>query len=196
MKCRWCGRGFERVQNKKARPRFCSSRCYGLWQRGKTFSQQDKPTRPVRQCEMPDCSAVHFGRGLCRRHYLVTFYPVPPMPRPVELKCLNCGVAYLAPHFRKDVSRFCSRPCSSRFNRSGKIIKKGYRKVLKPSHHRADGKGYVFEHIVVAEETIGRAILRGEEVHHIDGNRLNNAPSNLEVCPDRKSHMLKHGRCA
>ena len=37
------------------------------------------------------------------------------------------------------------------------------------------------EHRVVAEKKIGRSILPGEHVHHIDGNKHNNSPENLLV---------------
>lgn len=51
----------------------------------------------------------------------------------------------------------------------------GYIEVTRGKHK---GRG---QHRVVAEESIGRRLRSGEIVHHIDGNRSNNDPSNLEV---------------
>lgn len=50
-------------------------------------------------------------------------------------------------------------------------------------------------HRVVAELTIGRPILPGEHVHHIDFDKTNNAPSNLRVMSARDHHQL-HAKAA
>lgn len=46
-------------------------------------------------------------------------------------------------------------------------------------------------HQVIAEWTIGRKIKSGEHVHHIDGNKLNNSPENLQVLTARE-HAILH----
>ena len=47
------------------------------------------------------------------------------------------------------------------------------------------------EHRVVAEQKIGRPLLKGEIVHHIDGNIHNNSPENLEVLT-QSEHIALH----
>ena len=47
------------------------------------------------------------------------------------------------------------------------------------------------EHRVVAEQMLGRALKPGEIVHHIDGNKHNNDPSNLEVMTQGQ-HVFEH----
>lgn len=47
-------------------------------------------------------------------------------------------------------------------------------------------------HHVVAEEVIGRPLVAGEVVHHINGDRLDNDPDNLHVCADQAEHGRVH----
>lgn len=53
-----------------------------------------------------------------------------------------------------------------------------------------DGK--VHEHRVVAEQVLGRKLLRGEVVHHEDLDRTNNAPFNLIVFKSQAAHARHH----
>ena len=69
----------------------------------------------------------------------------------------------------------------------------GYIEVRMPHHHRARGNGYVFEHILVAEEKIGRQLRITEIVHHKNENKGDNSPDNLEVVM-RGEHSRGHSR--
>jgi hypothetical protein len=68
----------------------------------------------------------------------------------------------------------------------------GYMLVRQPDHPRAFSNGYVYEHIVVAERLLGRPLLPEEEVHHDDGDGLNNAPENLVVKGSHLEHFFAH----
>lgn len=48
------------------------------------------------------------------------------------------------------------------------------------------------EHRVVAEQMLGRPLKPGEVVHHLDGNKRNNAPENLMVFASQAEHVLWH----
>lgn len=74
-------------------------------------------------------------------------------------------------------------------------ILNGYRVILMPEHTRAmtsdNWNGYVYEHIVFAEESLGRPLTDKEVVHHLDGNRANNLYENLLVL-ENSQHTRLH----
>lgn len=63
--------------------------------------------------------------------------------------------------------------------------------VKRPGHPMADCRGYIYEHRLVASEMLGRTLRRGEVVHHINQNKLDNRPENLEVL-SRAEHNAEH----
>lgn len=67
----------------------------------------------------------------------------------------------------------------------------GYYYLLMPEHPNADRRGYVAEHIVVATQAAGRALRKGEIVHHINLNKHDNRPENL-VIAKRQPHAIWH----
>ena len=48
-----------------------------------------------------------------------------------------------------------------------------------------------FQHVIIAEKHLGRKITPNEVVHHIDGDKLNNCITNLEVM-SRSEHARLH----
>ena len=62
---------------------------------------------------------------------------------------------------------------------------------VSPEHPMAcmrRSKGYVLEHRLVMAEALGRPLKPNETVHHIDGDKTNTAPHNLQL------RHGKHGR--
>lgn len=52
----------------------------------------------------------------------------------------------------------------------------------------------VLRHIKIAEKALGRRLPKGAQVHHVDGDRGNDANQNLVICQDRFYHQLLHKR--
>lgn len=67
----------------------------------------------------------------------------------------------------------------------------GYRRLYAPNHPKAH-KGKVYEHILVMEQSLGRRLRKGEVVHHINRDKLDNHIDNLMLFKSHSEHM-KHG---
>lgn len=116
--------------------------------------------------------------------------------------CVVCGKASMW-NVRNQKSGFvhvCSLECQhirrSKPEGHARVVSgegKGYIQVKSTGHPYANNKGAVAEHRLVIEELIGRPLVPGEVVHHIDMNRQNNHPENLILCYSNAEHHLIHG---
>lgn len=76
--------------------------------------------------------------------------------------------------------------------RGGRTIDKdGYVLLKSTEHPRRNRNGYMREHRLVMEQTLGRLLTADEVVHHKDGNPQNNDPQNLEVYERNTQHLAE-----
>ena len=68
----------------------------------------------------------------------------------------------------------------------------GYIKVFVPMHP-ASNSGYVYLHRLIAERKIGRLLIRGEVVHHINEDVTDNRPENLQVLTHKQHRQIHAG---
>lgn len=71
----------------------------------------------------------------------------------------------------------------------------GYIRILKRDHPRANHMGYVLEHILVAESILGRSLIPGEVIHHINECKDDNRPENLYLFKNQSEHWRYHYHC-
>jgi len=89
-------------------------------------------------------------------------------------------------------------PLAPRWNGGRKLRKDGYVFVVVPDDHpfpsytKKSGLKYVLEHRYLMEKHIGRYLLPGEVVHHIDGDNTNNSITNLMLLPNQTEHARLH----
>ncbi|MEI8142846.1 MAG: HNH endonuclease signature motif containing protein [Chitinophagia bacterium] len=102
----------------------------------------------------------------------------------------------------------CSRACGGKFN-SERFRKRNLAandflmsdeirgKIRESKLGKGEGKSYEktfgrHTHRIVMEEMIGRKLLPGEVVHHIDEDKRNNNPSNLMLFASQAEHAAHH----
>ncbi len=102
-------------------------------------------------CRAPDCAKPKHARGCCSTHY-----------------------ARLCKYGSLDLPVKTGPPTSW-------VTHFGYRHVHLPKNPMANSAGAVYEHRLVMSQMIGRPLTSMENVHHINGNRLDNRPENLEL---------------
>ncbi|HAM40170.1 MAG TPA: hypothetical protein DCP69_02230 [Candidatus Omnitrophica bacterium] len=94
-----------------------------------------------------------------------------------EITCSQCGKQFWIRPSRLKTAKFCSYRCSG--------LAHGGKNPKGHSSTTTDGE-CLEDHIRLAQNLLGRHLMRGENVHHINGNPRDNRPANLIV--------LKHGQ--
>lgn len=119
-------------------------------------------------------------------------------------KCIICDKSFEKRRDKRSKNKYCSSVCSLVPLRTKEhqiaAGKKGaminilkYRGTGTKSYVKENG---VHQHRIVAEKILGRKLEKGEIVHHIDHNKKNNDPSNLQIMTQSehaKLHNKKYG---
>ena len=117
-------------------------------------------------CSVDECENRAIAHGYCPKHY----------------------------HHVKKYGDAVTGPTRPNRGKGMTISVAGYVQLFMPDHHEANQRGYVMEHRVVMEKVAGRHLRPGEVVHHIDGDRVNNRPDNLELFGSHSEHIKEECR--
>lgn len=152
------------------------------------------------KCKIDDCSNPSKTKGWCGKHYqrwnkngdplYIRTQPkgsrknaicaVDDCSRPVHANCL-CNK-----HQQRLYHHGSTEPRRNE-NGTGHVHHTGYR-YFKINNIR------VAEHRLIAECALGKPLPVGAIVHHINGIKSDNRPTNLIICPDEAYHNLLHTR--
>jgi hypothetical protein len=128
-----------------------------------------------RICTVEGCQNNRHGKGLCRLHYDRVY--INQSNKGCDIAgCTNRHKGHGLCRNHLGLLRRNGDPNVRRIEEFGKghINRKGYR-ILS-----IDGKS-IREHRLVMEYHLGRPLLQTENIHHINGNRLDNRIENLEL---------------
>lgn len=123
-------------------------------------------------------------------------------------KCVVCGKIVQRRRFRATIKRStCGIVCRNTLiartrtredmlgpgNPNFKIgikISQGYVYLYRPNHPH-QRRGYIKKANLIVEKKLGRFLKKGEVIHHIDGNKLNDKPSNLKLYHTNSEHQKR-----
>lgn len=103
--------------------------------------------------------------------------------------CEECGGEFL-PARPSEGGRFCGSTCSGLARRRERVDRNGYWYIKMPEHPNSSKQGYIAEHVLVIEESIGRYLTKGEVVHHVDCDKRHNEIQNLRLMTDSDHKSL------
>lgn len=153
-----------------------------------------------RPCSVDGCSRRVKSRGWCETHYkrwnrhgdpLVTLAPDASRSCAFDgrSRAVRGGaLGWCRSHYRQVQRGVDPFPLFTRTTRrgGGTVDRHGYRRVSAPGHPNATGNGTILEHRLVMSKALGRPLLPEENVHHLNGDRLDNRIENLELWVTRQ----------
>lgn len=185
--CTICGVTYRVKASHATNSKYCSRACQGV---AKRTENRRRVTVTCAYCGKSVEVAPHDAKTFryCSVACMAEGYRGVKRSTPILRACAICGKEFEVKAYRADSHCFCSSICYgvARTRRPRKRTdftekRSGYVYAYRPDHPSASKAGYVAEHRLVAEASLGRYLEPHEIVHHRDRNGGNNSPDNLQV---------------
>lgn len=186
-RCEYCGKEKEYKYPSQAK-RFCSHRCSNnyKWENIRKRAEYIKLNCPICNKEIviyQNDNRIKNGNKI----YCSKECSHKAMQKGQIINCLNCNKQFYSTR-----NKCCCKQCAYEYKKkhyNHKTYKEGgYLCRYIGGYNK---KGNVKEHRYIMEQYLGRKLNVDEIVHHIDGNKLNNKISNLEIMT-RSEHSRLH----
>lgn len=122
-------------------------------------------------CSVAGCHRPYSAKGYCKGHYK---------------RVLDTGDPHADIPLGRRGTRLDGTPSHQGVPIGTRRVDSNSGYVWVKSPQAVGHKGWILEHRLVMSEILGRPLYADEIVHHKDGDRTNNDPSNLELCVKRQ----------
>jgi len=138
-------------------------------------------------CSVEDCNKERQTevRGLCPMHdRRLRIHGDVNIGRPPKRECTiqDCDRQHWAKGYCKkhyQANAIYGNPLATKLK--GFAMIGGYKTLFIKDHPNSRSGGLIAEHRLVMSEHLGRALVKGENVHHINGDKMDNRIENLEL---------------
>jgi hypothetical protein len=149
------------------------------------------------KCLVEDCNKSSRKRGWCSTHYerwrqhgdVNAYFPNAKNKQPCSVEgCdrLQMSNGFCQLHHGRWFRHGDTDSLIPNYGVKRRLHEQGYIMIW-------DGKKYVMEHVLLAEQALGRKLPPGAVVHHMNEDPADNlTPLNLVICPDQAYHLLIH----